>query len=436
MKITAVHVRNWKRLREVDLKLDSDRYIVLVGGKNGQGKSSLLEALTAAFAGKSALPAEPVRKGEEAAEIRVELDGGAVTIRRVVKPSGDSVLEVRADGVKERSPQAVIDRLMGGARFIDPFDILEQAPAQLRATILGLVGDADQLADLEREKVRAFDRRTEVGRDLKKAQGELARLPEPKPDEPVDIGALSTEARAMDEKLRAQQAAVSKFKAAERETAQLAAALDTARDQLEAMKRKVEKLTNDHAGAVIATLEAEKETVAANDAAGNAAVRRDEIDAELRRAGEHNDKVARDRAAIARRAAVQDEVQALTAQHAELDGQLAGIAEKKAAILAAAPLPVPGLGVDDKGVTLNGLPLDQAARSEQLRVALGLAIALSPGLQDVWMRDAALLDDESMALVAQMAEATGHRVWLERVGDKDPGAIVIHDGGVLEAKPS
>jgi hypothetical protein len=49
----------------------------------------------------------------------------------------------------------------------------------------------------------------------------------------------------------------------------------------------------------------------------------------------------------------------------------------------------------------------------------------------VWVRDAALLDEESLELVATQAAAAEKRVWLERVGARDPGVIVIHDGEVV-----
>ncbi len=76
----------------------------------------------------------------------------------------------------------------------------------------------------------------------------------------------------------------------------------------------------------------------------------------------------------------------------------------------------------------------QASDAERLRVALALAIAASPGLNDVWIRDGALLDDDSLELVAKHAIAAGKRIWIERVGTKDPGVIVIKDGQVIHQR--
>ena len=48
MKITAIAVSNFKRLNEIQFSPDGDRALLLIGGKNGQGKSSTLDALIAA----------------------------------------------------------------------------------------------------------------------------------------------------------------------------------------------------------------------------------------------------------------------------------------------------------------------------------------------------------------------------------------------------
>ena len=57
----------------------------------------------------------------------------------------------------------------------------------------------------------------------------------------------------------------------------------------------------------------------------------------------------------------------------------------------------------------------------------------SPKLADIWVRDGAVLDDESLAVLEQQAAASGHTIWVERVGSRDPGVIVIHDGQVASS---
>jgi hypothetical protein len=76
------------------------------------------------------------------------------------------------------------------------------------------------------------------------------------------------------------------------------------------------------------------------------------------------------------------------------------------------------------------VPLVQASAAQKLRVSVALGLAMNPRLKVLLVRDASLLDATSLALVAQMAADADAQVWLERVGDGDPTAVVIADGQV------
>src|SRR4051812_37263172 len=67
MKIISLHAENVKRLKAVDITPDSPT--VVIAGKNGQGKSSVLDSILLALAGKDAakLMTRPIRDGAERA---------------------------------------------------------------------------------------------------------------------------------------------------------------------------------------------------------------------------------------------------------------------------------------------------------------------------------------------------------------------------------
>ena len=172
LEITAVDVRQFKRLADVHVETGAHRNLLLVAGKNTAGKSSLMDALSAALGGKDALPADPVRHGADKAEIVVALDGGRYTITRTITGKGKdaktSLRIVGPDGAIA-SPQGWLDALVSG-RFLDPVAFLAKDAKAQRQILLALVGvDVDQIpADAPatksaRIKVTAGDAATNVG---------------------------------------------------------------------------------------------------------------------------------------------------------------------------------------------------------------------------------------------------------------------------------
>jgi DNA repair ATPase RecN len=435
VKITTVQVSNFKRVKDVRITPGADRDLILIGGKNGHGKSSTLDALTAAFGGKRAQPADPVRHGADAAEIIVELDGG-LTIRRTIAPDGESTLEVRDELGAVKAPQTVLDKLVSG-RFLDPLAFLALPAKDQRAQLMKMIEGAERIAGLNDKKDRAFTKRTEVGRDLTKAKGELERLPVVEPGTPIDVAELTAESKKLAEKQRAGDGlglavrdAQRSLESHETDLRRATAQVEDLERQLEEARTRVDTLRRSTQEKRTAAEEAKAKLDVAAKEWADLLPRREQVDADLARADKHNQTVYAQRAQMERRTEAAETVTKLDKEYKDLSKVIETIEARKAEILSAAKLPVEGLGIDDEGITLNGVPFIQASAAERLRVALGLAIAASPDLGDVWVRDGALLDDESLDIVAQTASAAGKRVWIERVGTKDPGVIVIQDGKV------
>jgi hypothetical protein len=436
MLITAISITDYKRVRKVAIKPDSDCHLILIGGKNRQGKSSTLDALTAAFGGAKAIASDPVRHGAEEAAIFVELDGGALTIDRTITPDGKTQLEVRDPEGAIRRAQERLDKLVG-ARFLDPLAFLKLAAKDQRAQLMRLIPEAARIEELNAKRVRAFDRRTEIGRDLTKARGELERLPELPIGKPIDVAALTAEQRAFGEQQRAGEAAGAELERRERDAVNandrlggVLAQIEDLRRALASLEARVPELQAELTKKAAAAGEAKQEFDAAIAAWRESTPRRAQIDAELARANHHNREIYAAEAQNERRVAAAVAVEKLDADYKTCTAAIETIDQRKAEILGASPLPVEGLAIGDDGILLAGLPFGQAAASEQWRVALALAIAGSPGLNDVWIRDGAVLDDDALELVDQLAAAAGKRVWVERVGTKDAGVIVIQDGQV------
>ncbi|HEU4344375.1 MAG TPA: hypothetical protein VFU31_22675, partial [Candidatus Binatia bacterium] len=131
-------------------------------------------------------------------------------------------------------------------------------------------------------------------------------------------------------------------------------------------------------------------------------------------------------------AALKAEVENIEKKVEALTSEIDSYDKAKSDQLSAAKFPLPGLSFDDTGVLLNGVPFTQGSQAQQLQAAIAIGIAMNPTVRVILVRDASLLDDRSMELVAKMAAEHDMQFWLERVSDDAPGAIVIEDGAVKE----
>jgi energy-coupling factor transporter ATP-binding protein EcfA2 len=158
-----MNAENIKKLQAIEIKPDGE--IVTIAGKNGAGKSSVLDSIWWALAGTSHIQAEPIRKGQSKARIR--LDMGEIVVERRFTEGGGSTLSVEnAEGARFPSPQKMLDAFLGELSF-DPLAFSRLEPRdqfdELRR-VVQLEVDIDQLDGLNRSD---YAKRTEVNRDAK-----------------------------------------------------------------------------------------------------------------------------------------------------------------------------------------------------------------------------------------------------------------------------
>jgi DNA repair exonuclease SbcCD ATPase subunit len=400
-KIIRLESTNYKRLKAVEIAPDPDGNLVIVAGKNGQGKSSILDSITAALGGVSAKTTpKPIRDGEERAEIILETEDFIVTRRFTA--SGSTLVVKAPDGAVYPKGQSKLDDMLGRLS-LDPLAFTQLSDRDQLATLLDLVKlpfDPEQLAA---ERKELFEVRTEVNRELKQAQSAAAAIPVTK--EMADLKPVSV----MDllDAFRSGQALNQKIAAAETARAEWA-------DKVELLKREL--------------AEAEQELKTAEEHLSTAPPRvdLDSIQDKL----DHAEQINADVRTFESWTRASDTVAERQAEAAELTAKIEDIDKRKADGLAAAEFPVDGLGFDESGVTYNGVPFKQASSAEQLRVSLAMAIALNPKLRVIRIADGSLLDSDNLALVESIAREHDFQVWIEMVGDGNGRGIIIEDGEV------
>ena len=157
---------------------------------------------------------------------------------------------------------------------------------------------------------------------------------------------------------------------------------------------------------------------------------RDAIRDRIASAEETNSQV---RANVAR-AAQAIELRRVSDSSTTLSARIEALDDSKAEQIAAAKMPVDGLGFDESGVTLGGVPFEQASSAEQLAVSVGMGLAMNPKLKLLLIRDGSLLDSDNRRLIAEMAEAADAQVWMECVEENESTSVVIVDGAVAGAE--
>ena len=138
MKIISLKAENVKRLKAVEIVPEGNT--VIVSGRNGQGKTSVLDSIWLALGGgnaaKDSQTTQPIRDGAKRAN--VVLDLGDIKVTRSWTAAGGMALKVEGkDGGVYRSPQALLDSMTGKLSF-DPLAFSRMAPEEQRKTLIGL----------------------------------------------------------------------------------------------------------------------------------------------------------------------------------------------------------------------------------------------------------------------------------------------------------
>ncbi len=411
LTIVALDVQNVQRIRAVHIVPKGST--VILGGRNAQGKTSILDAIEMALGGGRALSERPVRDGARQAQIIVDL--GELVVERTITKTGTELVVRDRDGVKQRSPQAILNDLCSKIAF-DPLAFAREEPEKQNELLRRLVGI--DFTDSNRQREALYNSRTKVSRDAKslRAQSEGMLVPADTPEKPVDVTRLLAQLREAHASQLAAREHTQGIMAAERQVTETEAAVEAAKKALKAAELRAAsarlqraELGNIPAPTVVdaGAIERQVQNAQAINRNVDKRLRRDELELEANH---------------------------LEAQAGELSHGIEQIDSDQQQQLASVRYPVDGLSLGDSGPLFKGVPLAQASAAERLRVSVGIGLALNPRLRVLLVRDASLLDDESLALVADMAAAAGAQVWLERVGTGDPTAVIISDGQVLNGK--
>lgn len=428
MHVISLEVENFKRLTAVSITPDGS--VVEITGKNGAGKSSVLDAIWAAIGGADAQPAMPVHAGEEIALIKVDLGRYKVTrkfIAREGKPVTTSITVENEEGARFQQPQTILNGLVSALTF-DPLDFVEMKPGEQVAALRALVPGVDFDA-LEKANKQDHDDRADVNRQHKLLLAQAAGLdvPEGAPKEKVDVSDLVAQLNAINE-------ANSALERRRYERDRVLSVITSLENSIAADESRLRDLENEISalGKRLATKKEDltntKETA---EAEGEIPAPASTVEIQQRIDGADGINSVVEKAI--RRAAIINEADALDAQSKELTDAIDARKKDMENAVKAADLPVEGLTFDADCILLNGIPFSQSSQADQVRVSMAIADAMNPELKVVRIKQGAFLDSDSMGLVKAYADEHGLQVWIETIESSRPSAVQIVDGSIARA---
>ncbi len=431
LKIISLQAENLKRLTAV--RIDPRGNLVEIRGRNAQGKSSVLDAIWWALAGAGNIQTDPIRKGQERAVVTLDL--GELVVTRTFTKQDDggfrtSITVENGDGARFPSPQRMLDDLLGSLTF-DPLAFARMKPKEQFDALKGFVPGVD-FANIEGLNRADFEKRTAVNRRAKEltAQAQAIAIPESLPAERIDEDAIIAEIGEVGNHNATIERRQEGREAAKREAESFRATAEDCRQRAADLRRQADEsdaqaVTNDTEAVAREEKLAKAEPLPEPK---DAAAIRSRLD-EAKRTNALIDQAARRTQLQEQAKAAQDEAELLTTSISTRD-------KAKLDAIAAAKLPIDGLGFGEDAITLNGLPFDQASDAERLRASCAIAMASNPKLRVIRVRDGSLLDEEGMRLLGEMADAHDCQVWVEAVDSSGRVGIVLEDGHVASTPES
>lgn len=414
VKINTLELENVKRIKAVRLE-PTKNGLTVIGGKNNQGKTSVLDSIAWALGGDKYRPDQAQRSDSVIPpHLKITLDNGMIVERsgkngslKVIDPSGN------------KSGQQLLDGFISKLALDLP-KFMNMTDKEKANILLQIIGVGDRLYTLEKQESQIYNRRTEIGRiaDRKKKYADELPLHSGIPAEPVspmelirqqqDILARNGENRRKRERVNQIE---NEANALSREISMLTNEIDKLKAELSEKNIKLTKL--------LADLETARKTTA---------MLHDESTAELEKSIAEIDDLNRKIRENCDRQKAEIDAENYSKEYDELTGQIEAVRKEKTDLLKNADLPLPELSVRDGALTYKGYVWGDMSGSEQLKVATAIVRKLNPECGFVLLDKLEQMDTDTLIEFGEWLESEGLQAIATRVSTGDECSIIIEDG--------
>ncbi len=414
IKINSLELDDVKRIRAVKLE-PSESGLTIIGGKNNQGKTSVLDSIAWALGGDKFRPSGAAREGSAVPpHLKVKLSNGII----VERCGKNSDLKVTDESGKRGGQQLLNAFISTFALDLPKF--MESSSKDKAAVLLQIIGVGDKLAEYDTQENKLYNRRLEIGRIAEQKSKYAAELPEYEgvPKEPVSASELihqQQEILARNGENQRKRDRAEQLKAAH---ANITSRIEILRSQLSELETQQNSISED-----------------LKIAEQSAAFLYDESTAELENNIRDIESINIKIRSNLDKEKAEMEAKQYKDEYDSLTGMIETVRADRRKLLDDAALPLPGLSVDNGELTYNGAKWDCMSGSEQLRVAAAIVRKLNPECGFVLMDKLEQMDIETLNEFGTWLEAEGLQAIATRVSTGDECSIIIEDGYVKGKAP-
>lgn len=407
IKINSLELENVKRVKAVKLEPTASG-LTVVGGKNNQGKTSVLDAIMWALGGEKYKPSQPVREGSMIPpKLHIELSNGIV-VERSGKNSALKVL----DPTGSQGGQKLLDSFIS-TFALDLPKFMNSTTKDKANALLQIIGVGEQLTTFDKQELELYNRRTEIGRiaDQKKKYADEMVQWDGVPNEIVSASELIQQQQEIlarnghNQELRNQVATL------ESEKGLLERRIEQAKEELRAMENQMVDLLESLSIANTSAKDLQDESTA-------------ELEASIANIDSTNAKV-RDNLNKQR---AQEEAEEYNLQYDELTEEIEAIRKERMELLNGVEMPLHDLSVDNGELVYKGQKWDNMSGSDQLKVATAIVRKINPQCGFVLLDKLEQMDIDTMNEFGKWLEQEGLQAIATRVSTGDECSIFIEDG--------
>ena len=422
MKINRLEIENVKRIHAAVVEPAQDG-LTIIGGKNRQGKTSVLDAIAWALGGAKYQPSQAVNADSAIPpRLKVIMDNGLVVERK----GKNSDLKVTDPSGKKGGQQLLNEFVEELALNLPKF--MEASGKEKANTLLQIIGVGPKLAELDQKERELYQERLYVGRTADQKE-KFAREQPYYPDAPQELVSPSELIRQQQDIL-ARNGEKARIRANATEAERKAEAAEQALSMAYGAAAEAERRLEEAKAAYNKAME-EKE-IAFSDAknAGD-----DESTAELEENIADIESINIKVRANMNKIQAEEDAKEYRDQYTRLTQDIEDVRAEKTALLDNADLPLPGLSVMDGELIYNGQKWDNMSSAEQMIVSTSIVRKLNPKCGFVLLDKLEAMDLDTLKEFGQWLEEEGLQAIATRVSTGDECSIIITDG-YTEERPA